>query len=155
MRSARSVMSCLGRFRRSVGRVFFVAGLAFVGSNPAFAIECRLAKTEVEVSICASALLFDLDTALNAYYQGAFYSDIGDGARSWLRSSQRSWLKKRNACKTDDCLFKLYVSRVDELCEIPVISGIHFICEMSDTILERHGGKRSLPTDAKSDGAAK
>ena len=155
MASSNRVMGCLRRFRRSVGRVFLVAGFACVGSNPAFAIECRLAKTEVEVSICASAVLYDLDTALNASYQGAFYSDIGDGARSWMRSSQRTWLKKRNACKTDECLLKLYASRLDELCELPVISGVHFNCEMSDTILERHGGKQSLPTDAKSDGAAK
>lgn len=138
----------------SVWEGLFKSGLVAViclSHSGAGAMNCAQAKTDVEKKICASDVLNDLDVALNRNYTGMIHSDIGDGARAYLRSSQRQWLKKRNACANEECLLKLYAVRVDEVCEMPVISGIHAICETAETVLNRHSV--SLPrTDARSGG---
>jgi uncharacterized protein len=61
-------------------------------------------------------------------------SDIGDGARKYLKTMQKKWLSNRNKCTNNNCLLEAYRKRVDEVCEYPVISGVHPICTYSDDI---------------------
>lgn len=61
-------------------------------------------------------------------------SDIGDGARKDLKTTQIAWIKKRNTCLDIDCISKAYLSRIDAVCDYPVISGIHPICTSAEEI---------------------
>ena len=67
-------------------------------------------------------------------YQYMMASDIGDGARSELKSSQKQWMSERNKCTSIQCVETAYRKRIDEICEYPVISGAHPICTSSDEI---------------------
>ena len=99
---------------------------------PSFAdaasFDCRKAGTFVETAICDDPVLSRLDDALGENYRYMKASDIGDGARSHLVSTQRQWLKNRNSCQTRNCILNAYMSRVDEVCDYPVITGVHPVC---------------------------
>ncbi len=146
----------VGRYVSTSKGVFsrLCSGLAvLLFASHAQAIECSKTLGNAERMVCSSTVLLELDTALNNNYKGMVYSDIGDGARAHLKLTQRAWLKKRDACATHDCLLRLYAARVDEVCEMPVISGIHAICETADTVLKRNAV--SLPANDGRSGVAK
>jgi uncharacterized protein len=79
-------------------------------------------------------MLGKLDGALSENYKYMLASDIGDGARSDLKATQKKWLAERNKCTDNQCLANTYRKRIDEVCEYPVISGVHPICTSSDEI---------------------
>lgn len=95
---------------------------------------CEKSSTFAEKSICSDDLLGKLDGALSENYKMMLASDVGDGARSDLKDTQRKWLAERNKCTDIECLASAYKSRIDEVCEYPVISGIHPACTSSDEI---------------------
>lgn len=95
---------------------------------------CSKASNFVEKTICAEPLLGKLDNALSENYKYMLASNIGEGARGDLKVSQKKWLTERNACANSDCLVDKYRKRVNEVCEYPVLSGIHPICIYSDEI---------------------
>jgi uncharacterized protein len=48
-----------------------------------------------------------------------------------LLADQRAWIKQRNACKTPECLTKVYSQRIDELCaKYPATSGESPACTL-------------------------
>ncbi|MDP1770900.1 MAG: hypothetical protein Q8L15_01345 [Methylobacter sp.] len=100
--------------------------------TPSF--DCKKASTFSEKTICSDPLLGKLDGALSENYKYMLGSDIGDGARSELKSTQKTWLSDRNKCKDSQCLIDSYKKRIDEVCEYPVISGIHPECTSSSDI---------------------
>ena len=108
--------------------------LAFAGSAHAASFDCKKAATFVEKKICTTRTLSKLDEALAENYRYMLASNIGDGATKYLRESQRNWLKERNRCTTAYCVEALYRERVDAVCELPVLTGIHPICTSSDEI---------------------
>lgn len=70
-------------------------------------------------------MLGKLDDALSNNYQVMSASNIGNGARKNLKSTQKQWLVARNKCTDKTCLLEAYRKRVDEICEnYPVISGV-------------------------------
>jgi uncharacterized protein YecT (DUF1311 family) len=97
--------------------------------------DCRKASTFVEEAICNDAILSRLDDALGENYRYMKAANIGDGALNHLVETQRQWLKNRNRCQTRNCIFNAYISRVDEVCDYPVISGIHPGCTTVDAII--------------------
>lgn len=101
-------------------------------SAPSF--DCTKASIYAEREVCASQLLGQLDTALNNNIQHLLAADIGDGARSDLRQQQRGWLGERNKCTSTECITGAYRARMDAVCEIPVLSGMHPVCTSSDDI---------------------
>ncbi len=101
-------------------------------SNPSF--DCDKASTLVERSICDNPLLGRLDYALSDNYKHMIASNIGDGARSDLKITQKKWIAERNNCTGSDCLVDAYRKRMDEICEYPVLSGVHPSCTSSDEI---------------------
>ncbi|MDE2388371.1 MAG: DUF1311 domain-containing protein, partial [Betaproteobacteria bacterium] len=100
--------------------------------KPSF--NCDKARTFIEKSICSERLLGNMDGAMAENYQYMMASNIGDGARNDLKSTQKQWILERNKCTSIQCIELAYRKRIDEICEYPVISGIHPICTMSDEI---------------------
>ena len=100
--------------------------------SPSF--DCGKASTFSEKAICTDTLLGKLDGALAENYKYMLASDIGDGARNDLKATQRKWLVERNKCTDKQCLASVYRKRIDEVCEYPVISGVHPVCTNSDEI---------------------
>ena len=48
-----------------------------------------------------------------------------------------AWLAKRNACRTSSCVNTLYQERVDAVCDMPVISGVHALCVSTQEVLQQ------------------
>ena len=103
----------------------------------AASFDCRKASSFVEKAVCDSAELSALDEALSRNYQRMLASNIGDGGRKQLRADQRAWLAKRNACRTSSCVNTLYQERVDAVCDMPVISGVHALCVSTQEVLQQ------------------
>lgn len=102
--------------------------------SPSF--DCKNAATLVEKLICREPLLMRLDVALAENYKRMLASNIGDGAKSHLRSTQKSWLSIRDKCENRDCIVNAYRQRVDEVCDYPVLSGAHPTCTASAEVLK-------------------
>lgn len=90
--------------------------------------DCSKAATAVEKSICNEPLLGKFDGALAQNYKAMLAANIGDGAKSDLRQKQKQWLTERNRCESNECLVTAYRARIGEVCEYPVISGVHPVC---------------------------
>ena len=71
--------------------------LACVLSAPAYAFDCRAARSPIEKTICADAGLLALDGKIGKAY-GALRAMGDAGARAALASSHRAWLATRDAC---------------------------------------------------------
>lgn len=100
--------------------------------TPSF--DCAKASNFSEKAICSDTLLGNLDGALSENYKYMLASDIGDGARADLKETQKKWLNERNKCVSNQCLADVYKKRIDQVCEYPVISGVHPICTSSADI---------------------
>lgn len=103
-------------------------------TQPTPSFDCAKASTSVERAICANSQLSRLDAALSNNVKNLIASDIGDGARADLRQSQRGWLEERNKCTTTECIKVAYEARMDAVCDIPVLSGVHPPCTSSDEV---------------------
>lgn len=112
--------------------VLLVAALASPWAG-ATSFDCSKAATFAEKTVCGSAVLGQLDDALTNNYRNMLTGNLGDGGKD-LKREQKEWLRKRNACKSETCLVAAYRSRVDEICNIPVVTGIHPDCVMSDDV---------------------
>lgn len=121
-----------------VNKKFFWTSFIILGvfSMSAQAINCEIARNFSEKTICSSALLINLDKALNQNYKGMLYSDLGKGADRNVRKAQRKWISKVNKCKTEACILDLYRSQLYETCEYGVVSGVHVSCDHYDDIFE-------------------
>lgn len=102
--------------------------IAASGLSQAASFDCNKASQPVEHLICDTPSVSKLDEALAISYGNMIASNIGKGARSDLKLTQRKWLISRGKCTDAACLEKAYRSRIDEVCEYPVISGIHPGC---------------------------
>jgi len=85
--------------------------------------------------ICANETLQKLDSALSSNYHDmmAVSDDLPGGAKD-LKQEQKAWIIKRNKCTSEKCLTDLYRSRVDEVCNIPMIKGLPPVCIESENI---------------------
>lgn len=51
-----------------------------------------------------------------------------------IKQTQKRWLGQRNSCTTRDCIEYAYLMRIDQICEYPVIFGVHPACTYADDI---------------------
>ena len=109
--------------------LLFAALTLLSGVAGAASFDCTRAATTVEKSICADSKLNGLDETLARNYRAITSSNIGDGARKAIRLEQRQWLKERNRCGDQSCLVKAYTDRINTVCEVPVLEGVHPVCE--------------------------
>lgn len=106
----------------------FVAAWATSQAGAA-SFDCTKAGTRVERMICADISLSRLDDAMSQTYGQMRVAQSADaGASAWLKTTQREWLKQRNACDAPACVRAAYLSRIDEVCGMPVASGTHPGC---------------------------
>jgi len=100
----------------------------------AASFDCKKAATFVEKEICNDSLLEKLDDALGGNYKSMLGANIGSGAKKDLKATQRVWLSVRDKCTNKQCLVDTYRKRIDEVCDYPVIAGVHPVCTSSDEI---------------------
>lgn len=118
---------------QSLQLFFFLLALQ-IPTALAASFDCTKASTQVEKLICTTPILGQLDIALSENYRNIRASNIGDGARATLQTEQRDWMKQRNTCSTVACIERIYRSRLDEICSVPVLSGFHPPCKYSEDI---------------------
>jgi uncharacterized protein len=109
-------------------------GLLFCLTSTSIAkpIDCKKASSQAEHMICQSPSLMELDNDLNINLEVTADSDIGSGARSHMRRSQKIWLATRNQCKDEACIAKAYRARIEAICTIPVLTGVRPTCRSFD-----------------------
>ncbi len=112
-------------------------GVAMALNAHAASFDCSKASTYVEKEICNNERLSTLDEILAENYKFMLAANIGEGAVKDLRQTQKQWLKQRNRCATSDCIENAYLTRIDAVCDYPVISGIHPACTYADDIAEK------------------
>jgi uncharacterized protein len=78
----------------------------------AVSFDCKKVRLRVEKTICSNRLLSYLDDLLASSYKKALANTRNKRS---LRRAQRSWLYKRNRCRTNSCIKKTYRSRISEL----------------------------------------
>lgn len=100
--------------------------------KPSF--DCSKASNSVEKSICNEPYLGKLDGVLTDNYKLMKAANIGDGALAELNATQILWLESRNSCTDSQCLVEAYKARIDQVCEYPVISGVHPACVSADEV---------------------
>jgi len=96
---------------------FFVAALVLLCATPAAAasFDCAKAKAPDEKAICANRALNDADVKMTTLYDVDGHL-MAMGARGDMQDSQRTWLRRRQACKSDTrCLTKAYKDRLADL----------------------------------------
>lgn len=98
--------------------------ILFVFSNLLFSasFNCTKASSDVERIICADAELSQLDTKMGFLYKKV-YEQIDD--KKDLLNKQRSWIKEREQCITQDCAFMFLSNRINELENFLETNNIH------------------------------
>ncbi|HWT15210.1 MAG TPA: lysozyme inhibitor LprI family protein, partial [Patescibacteria group bacterium] len=82
-------------------------------SARAASFDCAKATTTVEQLVCTNPALSDLDDDLAATYRQA--TSLASPGDAEPKQSQRTWLKRRNACSDADCVAAAYQARIAEL----------------------------------------
>lgn len=101
---------------------------------PAASFDCDKASSFVEKEICTNLGLSRLDDALAENYRLMMASDIGADSRVAQKARQKAWLARRNMCTDYTCIEQVYRKRIDEACEVPVMTGAHPPCTISEAI---------------------
>lgn len=95
----------------------------------AASFDCARAAARVERMICADISLSRLDDEMGQIYRRMMAAQgENPDASAWLKRTQRDWLKQRNACAAPACVREAYVARIEEVCGMPVASGVHPGC---------------------------
>jgi uncharacterized protein len=110
-----------------------IVASASVFASPSF--DCAKTSTSVEKTICGSETLQKLDSALASNYRDMLEAgdDLPGGAKD-LKQDQKAWVAKRNVCTSEKCLADMYRTRIDEICDIPMVKGVHPNCISSEDI---------------------
>jgi uncharacterized protein len=117
----------------TIAALLLTVSAAAFAAGPSF--DCAKASSNVEKMICGNDQLQKLDVALSKNYKSmmAVSDDLPGGAQD-LRQEQKAWVAKRNKCTTEKCLVDLYSARVDEVCDAPMIRGVHPDCIASSDV---------------------
>ena len=112
-------------FRSTISAIGLVL-LSHAFINPAYAINCRKAKTQIDRAICGNHELLEVDFQLNRVYQsvlgsvGGRQSILGKrivkSQRLWKAQRNFTWQNRKGRCYRDDeCLVLMYEERIAEL----------------------------------------
>ena len=102
---------------------------AMAAQAGAASFDCARAAARVERMICADISLSRLDDEMaQAYGQMRAAQSADAGAGAWLKKTQREWIRQRNACAEPACVREAYVARIEEVCGMPVATGVHPGC---------------------------
>ena len=85
------------------------------GGAHAASFNCERARTQDELTICATLKLNDQDVRMAQLYDVA-QRLVAMGARGAIQKDQQAWLKTRRACGADrTCLGRAYTRRIAAL----------------------------------------
>ncbi|MDI1298785.1 hypothetical protein [Methylotenera sp.] len=87
--------------------------------------DCNKASTTAEKLTCTTNTLSQLDGLLAATYKDRMNNSIYGVDKLTFKGSQLAWGKTKNICTDAACLETAYRNRIFELCEMPVVSGVH------------------------------
>jgi uncharacterized protein len=76
-------------------KINFTAAIVFTLASTlshAASFDCKKASNFVEKTVCNDSRLNKLDDVLSENYKNISASNIGDGARKELKTTQRAWL---------------------------------------------------------------
>jgi len=96
---------------------FAVPALALLCATPAAAasFDCTRARAPDEKAVCANRALNDADVRMDVLFHVDAHL-MAMGGRGDLQDAQRTWLKRRQACKGDvRCLTRAYKDRLADL----------------------------------------
>lgn len=101
-------------------------------SSPSY--DCAKASTPAEKIICGNDYLKKLDLALDKNFKMMLSADIGNGAKEDLKKTQKEWVAERDRCTDANSIVSLYKTRIDDICDYPVVSGVHPPCTSAHDI---------------------
>ena len=111
-----------------------IAALSASFTAGATSFDCRKAATFVEKEICTNLVLGKLDDMLADNYKMMLVSDTGADTRLEQKAAQKAWLAGRNKCTEYACIEQAYRKRIDAICEVPVPTGPHPPCALSESV---------------------
>ena len=76
--------------------------------------DCNNASSSVEKLICTNAELVSLDQKMSSIYTQAQENE-SVGRLSNLKTEQRAWIMRRNACEKTTCVSRVYKERIADL----------------------------------------
>lgn len=88
--------------------IFAFSLFMICGSVHGASFNCSLAKSRIEKSICANAVISNADEELSKSYKTVKSQAQMPGL---LTQNQLEWLKRRDECKDDSCLTREYMTR--------------------------------------------
>lgn len=126
---------------KNIRQVLWIVGFAAIPAlaqqtattqeNPIFlnkysvSFDCAKAGNFAEKSVCSNAKLGQLDGLLLSTYKSRLSPQFG-ADKNLMKKQQKDWMTERNTCSDASCLEQSYKNRINELCEMPVVSGVHF-----------------------------
>ena len=93
------------------------------GAALSVSFDCAKAGNFAEKAVCSDDTLKQLDGALAANYTNMLAADMPGTALDELRKEQSQWLAVRNQCADHQCVLTQYRSRIEAVCDTPVMSG--------------------------------
>lgn len=87
--------------------------------------DCSKASSNVEKLTCSTPMLSQLDGLMTATYKSRMDDSSFGVDKGAFNRNQHAWLKTKNSCSDVACLNKTYRQRIEDLCSMPVISGVH------------------------------
>lgn len=96
--------------RLSLSILLLIISTGVFSATPSF--NCKKATGYAEKTICSSDELASLDRKLDAmFFELVKVSELPDE----FKKVQTDWLRSRNTCKTEECLRKMYLNRIEAL----------------------------------------
>ena len=108
-------------------------------SGPSF--DCTKVSKVVEILICNDFELSELDINLSDTYRSK-KARLRGATLNVLKSQQYAWLKKRNDCKTVNCIKRAYINRIREVSNDAYESNFKSIDNLIGAKLYEHTKER-------------
>jgi uncharacterized protein len=93
-----------------------------------YLINCNNINSYSDKTICNDKELLELDSAVSKAYESMFHSEIGECAREVLKHENDQWISERKKCQNKQCIIDSYKNRYSEICDLPVVIGVHPLC---------------------------
>lgn len=138
------------RFLMSACFTTLTAGAALGAS-----FDCKKATTPVELLVCSSPDLSQLDDQLSVDYRRARQAAASDAVRASLLQGQRDWVKQRNTiCHDAQCLMLTYQQRIRDLTPGTSQAPAASVAAASPSTATPSQRQVALPSSAPTDGVA-
>ncbi len=97
---------------------------------------CAKASCFAEIAACTQKEIGQLDGLLMDTYKNRLYSPNFGLNINKMKKEQKKWIAKKNQCKETTCVINSYKQRIQELCNIVVVTGVHWTADCDRVIDE-------------------